>query len=160
LLGRAAADPSLGRVTFQTGRVVTFLSGVYNRHAHKPLLRNRNRVHFEVFANARGVIHTGHSIGIENPPRWRAERRLVILANTFRPSPLERPSAACQSDALTPQQPDRPNGEARSMISVISKMKWFELFMLSSALLIALVMACAFYYALVTKKRRPEGHRS
>jgi hypothetical protein len=46
------------------------------------------------------------------------------------------------------------------MISVISKMKWFELFMLSSALLIALVMACAFYYALVTKKRRPEGHRS
>src|SRR5215218_76036 len=30
LLGRAAADPSLGRVTFQTGRVVTFLSGVYS----------------------------------------------------------------------------------------------------------------------------------
>jgi hypothetical protein len=30
LLGRAAADPSLGRVTSQTGRMVTFLSGAYN----------------------------------------------------------------------------------------------------------------------------------
>ena len=46
------------------------------------------------------------------------------------------------------------------MISVISKMNWFELFILSSALLIALVMACAFYYALVTKKGRPEGRHS
>ena len=46
------------------------------------------------------------------------------------------------------------------MISVISKMNWFELFMLSSALLTALVMACAFYYALVMKKRGPEGRRS
>src|SRR4051794_36713255 len=30
VLSRAAADPSLGRVTFQTGRGVTFLSGVYS----------------------------------------------------------------------------------------------------------------------------------
>src|SRR3954469_9103349 len=29
LLGRAAADPSLGRVTSQTGRMVTFQSGAY-----------------------------------------------------------------------------------------------------------------------------------
>src|SRR3954447_20533908 len=35
LLGRAAADPSLGRVTSQTGRMVTFLSGVYSGLSHK-----------------------------------------------------------------------------------------------------------------------------
>src|SRR3954462_4324407 len=36
LLGRAAADPSLGRVTFQTGRGGTFLSGVYRCIARNP----------------------------------------------------------------------------------------------------------------------------
>src|SRR5215212_3007268 len=44
LLGRAAADPSLGRVTFQTGRVVTFLSGVYSpslRPGYVPELKQR-----------------------------------------------------------------------------------------------------------------------
>src|SRR3954447_16825573 len=40
LLGRAAADPSLGRVTFQTGRGVTFLSGVYSTASHNPVLWN------------------------------------------------------------------------------------------------------------------------
>src|SRR3954447_24315418 len=35
LLGRAAADPSLGRVTSQTGRMMTFLSGAYTRHSPK-----------------------------------------------------------------------------------------------------------------------------
>src|SRR5215217_314249 len=35
LLGRAAADPSLGRVTFQTGRMVTFLSVIYSIPAQK-----------------------------------------------------------------------------------------------------------------------------
>src|SRR3954467_11795876 len=35
LLGRAAADPSLGRVTFQTRREVTFQTGVYMRISPK-----------------------------------------------------------------------------------------------------------------------------
>src|SRR3954452_20351404 len=35
LLSRAAAVPSLGRVTFQTGRMVTSLSGTYRQFAHK-----------------------------------------------------------------------------------------------------------------------------
>src|SRR3954466_6917048 len=34
LLGRAAADPSLGRVTSQTGRMVTFQSGAYTHPSH------------------------------------------------------------------------------------------------------------------------------
>src|SRR5215210_6859444 len=37
LLSHAAAVPSLGRVTFQTGRMVTFLSGVYRRSSQKRL---------------------------------------------------------------------------------------------------------------------------
>src|SRR3954466_14160620 len=41
LLGRAAADPSLGRVTSQTGRMVTFLSGVYTRNSHNTLYGTR-----------------------------------------------------------------------------------------------------------------------
>src|SRR5215212_6622109 len=44
LLGRAAADPSLGRVTSQTGRVVTFLSGTYSRNSSKPNYGTRLRV--------------------------------------------------------------------------------------------------------------------
>src|SRR5215211_4311137 len=59
LLGRAAADPSLGRVTFQTGGVVTFLSGVYNHNTHKPLLWNRNQPRFEVFPSALRQISNG-----------------------------------------------------------------------------------------------------
>src|SRR3954465_14501158 len=68
LLGRAAADPSLGRVTFQTGRGVTFLSGVYSAPAGNAVLWNRNQPRFEVFGAG---SFTRKEQAQKNPPRAR-----------------------------------------------------------------------------------------